>query len=177
MFGLFKKSKKNNIYSSTERQKEKMLGEKRYKRDAELRNLNAEYKKYSDKQFKISEELMYSGLYSKAINQKNIFNKYSDKYIELCNQLLQLLPKTLEYDKKEAKISKIESEFNYCDKNITNMIRLLDKQEKYSEIIDICNYLLSLGITDDGTKNGIKGRIEKAQNKLDNKNKHSSIRA
>lgn len=169
MFGLFKKKEKNNIYLFTEEQKKEIFGEKRYKRDVGLRNLNTEYKKYIDKQFKIQEELMYSNLYSKAINQKNIFNKYSDKYIELCNQLLQLLPKTLEYDKKEAQISKFEREFNYCDKNITNMIRLLEKQEKYSEIIDVCNYLLSLGITDDGTKKGIKGRLEKAQNKLDNK--------
>ena len=160
----------NKIKSITEEQKREILGEERYKREIGLRSLNAEYKKYTDKQFKIHEELMYSNLYSKAINQKKIFNKYSDKYIELCNQLLQLLPKTLEYDKKEAKISKLERSFDYCDSNIVNMIRLLEKQEKYNEIINVCNYLLSLGITDDGTKKGIKGRIEKAVNNFNKKN-------
>lgn len=167
MFGLFK-VKKDSTPPIKEEQRKEIIGERRYKRDVGLRSLNAEYKKYIDKQSKIHETLMYGNLYSKAINQKNIFNKYSDKYIELCNQLLQLLPKTLEYDKKEAQINKLERTFDYCDKNITNMIRLLEKQEKYKEIVNVCNYLLSLGITDDGTKNGVKGRLEKAEKKLNN---------
>lgn len=168
MFRLFKKNKSNNRL--TEEQKKYILGEERYYRDVKLKELKNKYKDYTDKQFRIHEELMYSNLYSKAINQKNIFNKYSDKYIDLCNQLLQILPETLEYDKKEAQIHKFEREFNYCDKNITNMIRLLEKQEKYNEIINVCNYLLSLEITEDGTKKGIKGRIEKAVNKFNEKN-------
>lgn len=168
MFGLFKKNKSNNRL--TEEQKKYILGEERYYRDVKLKELKNKYKDYTDKQFRIHEELMYSNLYSKAINQKNIFNKYSDKYIDLCNQLLQILPETLEYDKKEAQIHKFEREFNYCDKSITNMIRLLEKQEKYNEIINVCNYLLSLGITEDGTKKGIRGRIEKAVNKFNEKN-------
>lgn len=168
MFGLFKKNKSNNRL--TEEQKKYILGEERYYRDVKLKELKNKYKDYTDKQFRIHEELMYSNLYSKAMNQKNIFNNYSDKYIDLCNQLLQILPETLEYDKKEAQIYKFEREFNYCDKNITNMIRLLEKQEKYNEIINVCNYLLSLGITEDGTKKGIRGRIEKAVNKFNEKN-------
>lgn len=168
MFRLFKKNKSNNRL--TEEQKKYILGEERYYRDVKLKELKNKYKDYTDKQFRIHEELMYSNLYSKAINQKNIFNKYSDKYINLCNQLLQILPETLEYDKEEAKISKLDRAFNYCDRNITNMIQLLEKQEKYNEIINVCNYLLSLGITEDGTKKGIKGRIEKAVNKFNEKN-------
>ena len=168
MFGLFKKNKSNNRL--TEEQKKYILGEERYYRDVKFKELKNKYKDYTDKQFRIHEELTYSNLYSKAINQKNIFNKYSDKYIDLCNQLLQILPETLEYDKKEAQIHKFEREFNYCDKSITNMIKLLEKQEKYNEIINICNYLLSLGITEDGTKKGIRGRIEKAVNKFNEKN-------
>lgn len=168
MVGLFRKNKSNNRL--TEEQKKYILGEERYYRDVKLKELKNKYKEYTDKQFRIHEELMYSNLYSKAINQKNIFNKYSDKYIDLCNQLLQILPKTLEYDKEEAKISKLERGFNYCDRNIANMIRLLEKQEKYNELINVCNYLLSLGITEDGTKKGIKGRIEKVVNKFNKKN-------
>lgn len=168
MFRLFKKNKSNNRL--TEEQKKYILGEERYYRDVKLKELKNKYKDYTDKQFRIHEELMYSNLYSKAMNQKNIFNNYSDKYIDLCNQLLQILPETLEYDKKEAQIYKFEREFNYCDKNITNMIRLLEKQEKYNEIINVCNYLLSLGITEDETKKGIRGRIEKTVNKFNEKN-------
>lgn len=101
MFGLFKKNKSNNRL--TEEQKKYILGKERYYRDVKLKELKNKYKDYTDKQFRIHEELMYSNLYSKAINQKNIFNKYSDKYIDLCNQLLQILPETLEYDKKEPR--------------------------------------------------------------------------
>lgn len=159
----------SNINLIEGEQKKYILGEERYYRDVKLKELKNRYKDYTNKQFKIHEELMYSNLYSKAINQKNIFNKYSDKYIDLCNQLLQILPETLEYDKEEAKISKLDRVFNYCDRNITNMIRLLEKQEKYNEIINVSRYLLSLGITEDGTKKGIKGRIEKAITKFNEK--------
>ena len=169
MFELFKKKQKPNIYF-TEEQKKYILGEENYQRDVKLKELKSKYKEYIDRQFKIHEELMYSNLYSKAINKKNKVNKHSDKYIELCNQLLQILPEILKYNKEEAKISKLERGFNYCDRNIVNMIRLLEKQEKYNELINVCNYLLSLGITEDGTKKGIKGRIEKAVNKFNKKN-------
>lgn len=169
MFGLFKKKEKQNI-CFTQEQKRYILGEEHYQRDIKLKELKNKYEQYTDKKFKIHEELMYSNLYSKAINQKNIFNKYSDKYIYLCNQLLQILPETLKYDKEEAEISKLERSFDYCDRNIINMIRILEKQEKYNEVINVCNYLLSLGITEDGTKKGIKGRIEKAINNFNKKN-------
>lgn len=169
MFGLFKKKEKQNL-CFTQEQKRYILGEEHYQRDIKLKELKNKYEQYTDKKFKIHEELMYSNLYSKAINQKNIFNKYSDKYINLCNQLLQILPETLKYDKEEAKISKLERAFDYCDRNIINMIRILEKQEKYNEVINVCNYLLSLGITEDGTKKGIKGRIEKAINNFNKKN-------
>ena len=108
-----------------------MTFEERCQRDNKLNELKSKYKEYITLKFNILEELMYSNLYSKAINQQNIFNKYSDKYIDLCNQLLQVLPKTLEYDKEEANICNLEREFNYCYKDIVNMIRLLEKQEKY----------------------------------------------
>ena len=102
--------------------------------------------------------------------QANINNKYADKYIELCNKLLKLLPYEIEYDKADAKIRHQEYCVRGVGNNLVNFIRLLEKQEKYNEIINVCNYLLSLGITEDGTKKGIKGRIEKAVNKFNEKN-------
>lgn len=35
------------------------------------------------------------------------------------------------------------------------------KAKKYNEIINVCNYLLSLGITEDGTKKVLKVELKK----------------
>ena len=176
MFGLFKKKKVDGtlyikIDSRTkltekdnekleEIEKDRILWEKKKKK----------YKKYINESLKISEEIWENKLYSRAINQANINNKYADKYIELCNKLLKLLPYEIEYDKEDAKIRHQEYCVRGVGNNLVNFIRLLEKQEKYNEIINVCNYLLSLGITEDGTKKGIRGRIEKAVNKFNKKN-------
>ena len=143
-----------------EREKQTQLLKKNYKK----------YKKYIEESFKISEEIWKKKLYSKAINQININNKYANRYIELCNRLLKLLPYEIEYDKEEAKIRQQEYQVCGIGNHLINFIRLLEKQKKYNEILDVCNYLLSLGFTEDGTKKGIKGRIEKAVNNLNAKN-------
>ena len=131
---------------------------------------NQKYQKYINESLKISEEIWENKLYSRAISQANINNKYANRYIELCNKLLELLPYEVEYDKEDAKIRHQEYYVRGAGNNLINFIRLLEKQEKYNEIINVCNYLLSLGITEDGTKKGIKGRIEKAINNFNIKN-------
>ena len=131
---------------------------------------NQKYQKYINESLKISEEIWENKLYSRAISQANINNKYANRYIELCNKLLELLPYEVEHDKEDAKIRHQEYYVRGAGNDLINFIRLLEKQEKYNEIINVCNYLLSLGITEDGTKKGIKGRIEKAINNFNIKN-------
>lgn len=176
MFGLFKKKKVDGTFSIkidsstklTEKDNEKL---EEIEKDRILwEQNNKKYKKYINESLKISEEIWENKLYSRAINQANINNKYADKYIELCNKLLKLLPYEIEYDKEDAKIRHQEYCVRGVGNNLVNFIRLLEKQEKYNEIINVCNYLLSLGITEDGTKKGIRGRIEKAVNKFNEKN-------
>lgn len=176
MFGLFKEKKVDGTFSIkidsstklTEEDNEKL---EEIEKDRILwEQNNKKYKKYINESLKISEEIWESKLYSRAINQANINNKYADKYIELCNKLLKLLPYEIEYDKADAKIRHQEYCVRGVGNNLVNFIRLLEKQEKYNEIINVCNYLLSLGITEDGTKKGIRGRIEKAVNKFNEKN-------
>ena len=176
MFGLFKKKKVDGTFSIkidssaklTEEDNEKL---EEIEKDRILwEQNNKKYKKYINESLKISEEIWKNKLYSRAINQANINNEYADKYIELCNKLLKLLPYEIEYDKEDAKIRHQEYCVRGVGNNLVNFIRLLEKQEKYNEIINVCNYLLSLGITEDGTKKGIRGRIEKAVNKFNEKN-------
>lgn len=176
MFGLFKKKKVDGTFSIKIDSSTKLTEEDNEKLEEIEKNRilweqnNKKYKKYINESLKISEEIWKNKLYSRAINQANINNEYADKYIELCNKLLKLLPYEIEHDKEDAKIRHQEYCVRGVGNNLVNFIRLLEKQEKYNEIINVCNYLLSLEITEDGTKKGIKGRIEKAVNKFNEKN-------
>nr|DAZ26681.1 MAG TPA: hypothetical protein [Caudoviricetes sp.] len=176
MFGLFKKKKVDGTFSIKIDSSTKLTEEDNKKLEEIEKNRilweqnNKKYKKYINESLKISEEIWKNKLYSRAINQANINNEYADKYIELCNKLLKLLPYEIEHDKEDAKIRHQEYCVRGVGNNLVNFIRLLEKQEKYNEIINVCNYLLSLEITEDGTKKGIKGRIEKAVNKFNEKN-------
>ena len=176
MFGLFKKKKVDGTFSIKIDSSTKLTEKENKKLEEIEKNRilweqnNKKYKKYINESLKISEEIWKNKLYSRAINQANINNEYADKYIELCNKLLKLLPYEIEHDKEDAKIRHQEYCVRGVGNNLVNFIRLLEKQEKYNEIINVCNYLLSLEITEDGTKKGIKGRIEKAVNKFNEKN-------
>lgn len=175
MFGLFKKDKKNTI--TIHINPNNKLTEEENNRLNKIQNEttlfkenNDKYKKYTFESLKISEEIWNKKLYSKAINQSNINNKYADEYIGLCDRLLKLLPYNIEHDKEDAKIRNQEYNIGNIGNNLVNLIRLLEKQAKYDKIINVCDYLLSLGYTEDGTKIGLKGRIEKAVNNLNKKN-------
>lgn len=176
MFGLFKKKQVDGTFV-IKIDPNVELTEEDNKKIEEMENErilweqnNQKYQKYINESLKISEEIWENKLYSRAISQANINNKYANRYIELCNKLLELLPYEVEYDKEDAKIRHQEYYVRGAGNNLINFIRLLEKQEKYNEIINVCNYLLSLGITEDGTKKGIKGRIEKAINNFNIKN-------
>lgn len=171
MFTFLKKRKNNSVDFKVTI--ESSLTEDDIKRIEERENEtkvwkanNEKYFEYTKESLEISEEIYNTNLYSKAINQETIFNKYADRYTELCKRLLELLPYNIEHDKENAKIQKEEFNIRACGKNIVNFFRLLEKQQKYEEIIKICNYLLNLGITEDGTKNGVKGRLDKARQNL-----------
>lgn len=158
------------IDSNTQLTEEDENNIEKWEKQTELwKENNEKYRKYISESLNISEEIFEKNLYSKAINQANIKNKYSDKYTELCDRLLQLLPYEIEYDKKDAEIRNQEYRARGMGNHLVNYIRLLEKQEKYNEIINVSRYLLSLGITEDGTKKGIKGRIEKAVTKFNEK--------
>lgn len=158
------------IDSNTQLTEEDENNIEKWEKQTELwKENNEKYRKYISESLNISEEIFEKNLYSKAINQANIKNKYSDRYTELCDRLLQLLPYEIEYDKKDAEIRNQEYRARGMGNHLVNYIRLLEKQEKYNEIINVSRYLLSLGITEDGTKKGIKGRIEKAVTKFNEK--------
>ena len=165
MFGLFKK-KKNEI---NEIETINKMYET-YQEFEKAEEVKKKYKNLIDQYTYITNELWTKNTYHLVNSQSSIYNKYADRYIELCNMYLQILPEYIKFDEEMGFVHNEERKFIYVPQDIVNMIRLLDKQEKYNEIINVCNYLLSLGITEDGTKKGVKGRIEKAVNKFNEKN-------
>lgn len=180
MFGLFKKKKVDGTFSIKVNPDIKLTEEesnsieeqmaKTHSQFKKLEELKKAYKKTIDQYEYITNELWNKNTYHKVNSQSSVFNKYADRYIELCNMYLQILPDYINFEKESDCIFEREQKYTYTPHDIVNMIRLLEKQEKYNEIINVCNYLLSLGITEDGTKKGIKGRIEKAVNKFNEKN-------
>lgn len=124
--------------------------------------LNANDKKYEiywKRHYDILNEIRFN-LYSKSINEKNIFNKYSVKCLQLCYEDLNLAPHVIEWEKEKCKIlNQKYIPLNYGSHKY--LIMILEKQGKYDEAIDICNRYISLGLIDDGTKGGITKRREK----------------
>ena len=171
MLGIFKKKKKITIKieSNLSNQKLENIERKMIQTHSEFEKITEIQKKYKsilEKYFYITEELWTKNTYKLVNSQQSVFNKYADRYIELCNMYLQILPEYIEYDIEIGKVHNEKRIFKRTPQDIVNMIRLLEKQKKYNEIINVCKYLLSLGITEDGTKKGIKGRIEKAISKF-----------
>lgn len=126
------------------------------------KKLENEYTKYIEEHYKILETLR-KNLYSKAINQDNVINEYSEKVIELCKQDLKNAPYLVKYwtDLRGK-------EFLKRTLYGTNLylIKILEKQGKIEEAIKFCDIYINLGLDFDGTRNGIKGRKEKLLKKL-----------
>lgn len=120
---------------------------------------NEIYKKYYQRHYEILEELQFN-LYSKAINESNIFNQYAEKCIDLCIEDLNLAPKIIEWWKIDCEINNRDYvPLNYGSNKY--LLKLLEKQEKYEEAINYCDRYIQLGLNDDGTKGGIIARKEK----------------
>lgn len=118
-----------------------------------------QYKKYWTRHYEILEKVQFD-LYSKAINQPNIFNKYSEMCINLCLEDLSLAPYLIEYWTKENEI--LNNGFTLPNFGSHKyLLKILEKQKRYDEAIMLCNQYIELGLDNDGTKGGIKGRKEK----------------
>lgn len=167
-----KKINNKSIYQITNTE-EKEIIEGINKTHEEFERANKVKLKYKDvlkQHFYITDQLWNKTTYKLVNSQPSIFNKYAERYIELCNMYLQILPEYLEFDKEIGIAHNEERKIKHVPQDIVNMIRLLEKQEKFNEIINVSRYLLNLGLTKDNTKKGVKGRIEKAVLKFNKKN-------
>ena len=132
MLGIFKK-KKNitiKIESNLSNQKLENIERKMIQTHSEFEKITEIQKKYKsilEKYFYITEELWTKNTYKLVNSQQSVFNKYADRYIELCNMYLQILPEYIEYDIEIGKVHNEKRIFKRTLQDIVNMIRLLEK--------------------------------------------------
>lgn len=159
LFNIFNKNKiVIDIESGLTPEEEKQI-DKEFETTKKWKENSKQYEKYWKRHYEILDTVQFD-LYSKAINQLNIFNKYSEMCIDLCLEDLSLAPYLIEYWTKENEI--LNNGFtlpNYGSHKY--LLKLLEKQKRYDEAIKLCNQYIELGLNNDGTKGGIKGRKEK----------------
>jgi hypothetical protein len=123
--------------------------------------LEKKYEQYIDRHYEILEDLKINrNLYSKAINCKDINNEYTNECIKLCYEDYKLAEHIINWQKELAVIlNKKYVPINYGSNSI--LLKLLEKQEKYKEAIEMCDNYIKLGLTNDGTNGGIIKRKER----------------
>lgn len=123
--------------------------------------IDRKYKPYINRHYEILEDLKTNrNLYSKAINYGDINNKYTEECIKLCYEDYNLAEYIIHWQQELAMLmSKKYVPLNYGSNGI--LIKLLEKQGKYKEAIEMCNNYIKLGLIDDGTKGGIIIRKER----------------
>lgn len=127
------------------------------KRDA----IDKKYKRYINRHYEILEDLKTNrNLYSKAINYNDINNKYTEECIKLCYEDYNLAKYIIQW---QQELSMLMNEkyvpLNYGSNCI--LLKLLEKQRKYKEAIEMCDNYIKLGLINDGTKGGIINRKER----------------
>ena len=192
LFNLFKKITKKQPEKHTENTKEidmdqinKMM---RYRQMPEwyedylMHEAIAEQNKYVDdrksqKHFNIAYELAKDSILTKHFLLIKLIDYYYglremqkdalETCISYCKESIELTPKVLkqmEYQHDEI----YERDYEFVPPSMPAFKRLAiiyENQQKYDEVIKICEKALELGLRD-GTKSGFEGRIERLKKKI-----------
>lgn len=128
--------------------------------------IDRKYKQYINRHYEILEDLKINrNLYSKAINCNDINNEYIEECIKLCYEDYSLAEYIIRWQKElSILMNKKYISLNYGSNCI--LLKLLEKQGKYKEAIEMCNNYIELGLINDGTKGGIIARKERLIKKV-----------
>lgn len=125
----------------------------------------------------------YSDTWQKYAKYREKINHYYSNFINnglqqidlvklenYCNKFLELVPDLIKSLKEEKSITHdtnmIINEQSYYSFVYKKLVLAYQKQGDYQKALDLCNRVISLGITDDGTKMGFIGRAERLSKKL-----------
>ena len=120
-----------------------------------------------DKHFKYLDEI--DKLYKEARKLSSYNTDKMEDVICLCLKDIELAPYFLAYNIKEAKEYGVPLEDWLPNFPTFKRLSIIyEKQGKYLKAIQVCQQAVSLGFINDGTKEGMVGRINKLNEKLDN---------
>lgn len=123
--------------------------------------INEQYSNFYNEYYKNMEKAKEN--YSLFINN-NLDMKYFNKILECYNYNLQNEEQKRNLDMMNNKLTDSNdlSKSNYVYEVLA---KAYEKLQKYDEAIEVCEKAISYGYTNDGTKNGYKGRIERLEKK------------
>ena len=121
------------------------------------------WKKYAKYREKINN--YYSNFINNGFKSSDLteLENYCDKYLDLIPDIIKSLQEEKKINNDKNMIINEQSYYSFVYKKLA---LAYEKQGNYQKAIDICQKSISNGVTDDGTKSGFSGRIEKLQNKL-----------
>lgn len=104
-------------------------------------------------------------LYSSVSKGAFVDDSYMGKIINLCIEDIGLAHDVLRYQKDIDVLifGKEYSEYYYY--SFIRLAVIYEKQKRYQEAIRICENAIRLKATNDGTKGGMKGRLERLKKK------------
>lgn len=110
---------------------------------------------------------LISELYSKAIEEENIYNNFTQQVIEICLKDISIAQDLMNCCIKQAKINNQNIEENVpVYSSFITLAEIYEKQGKYQEAIDICNKSINMGYTRNEPKGHLQERIDKLNKKI-----------
>ena len=106
----------------------------------------------------IDRHFTYNGLIKLYYKLRDERKDALEKCIDYCKEDIKRLPEFLETWKNEY------GDIVRCP-SVQQISIIYEKNGKFQEAIDLCNYAINLGL-DDGTKSGFQGRIKRLENKM-----------
>jgi hypothetical protein len=152
VFNLFKGKKEKQSFLNTQHNL-------MYEEQFEFReNLQKEYEYIINNHFNLMNEIQQ--VYSIAINQPSIKNKYTEKCKELCKKDISLSKDYIEY------LKKIHFSYGYKDEpfigtypSFSTLAKIYEKEKEYQKGILVCINALRIGYKLDTSKGGLQGRL------------------
>lgn len=121
------------------------------------------YQKYWNEQGKYIEGINKN--YSLFINN-NLDMNYFNTMLEYCYKYLEIMPIIEESRKEDTRINRTEYPKEKSNLAYKKMALAYEKLGNYEKAISICEEAIKNGYTNDDTKSGYVGRIEKLKLKL-----------
>lgn len=133
---------------------------------AEHRELDALKRKYStieNKHFSLLEK--ESTTYSQLCKTNNWMGKDAERLVKICLDDIALADRMRDCWLEEKKIQHTGGELPHYPAFET-LVKTYEKQGRFSDAIQVCKKAIDLGFSDDGTKGGMQGRIERLEKKM-----------